>query len=623
MNGREVLMGTSPLDVQNLPGTDSPAQRKQIVNDFSIQIATVNGSGSQSANSILLRSIFNMGVPVSGKNLFPSNIAGLPTWYFIRASRDGWVARKSDVDLLIAMNLETVHDDIHKLPAGAAAIFDEAFNIAEHRPDLTYYPVPFDRLVAATGAEMKIRKLIKNMVYVGVAAQLLSIDLKGLEDVVRKQFAKKAAVADLNWNAVQLGFDYAASTLTKQDPLVVEPMNATQGKIIIDGNSATAMGAMFAGVTVAAWYPITPSTSIIEELIKYMKKYRIEQDGKASFAIVQAEDELAAIGMVLGAGWAGARSMTATAGPGISLMAEFAGLGYFAEIPGVIFDVQRTGPSTGLPTRTAQGDIRFISGLSHGDTKQVLLFPGSVRECYDFAMEAFDLAEYLQTPIFVLSDLDLGMNNWMSEPFDYPEKPMNRGKVLSAKHLEELGGFLRYKDIDGDAITYRTLPGTDHPGAAYFTRGSGKNEKAQYTERPEDYENNMRRLARKFETAKTLVPKPVFEGADNCKIGIIAYGSSHPAVMESRDQLQRELQIATDYLRVRAYPFTPEIGEFIAGREIVYVVEQNRDGQLLNLMKVDLDPVHATKLHSVTYFGGLPIDARTVTNAIASHARSN
>lgn len=616
-------MGTSHPEVQSLPEADSPVRPKRVVNDFSIQVATVNGSGSQSANSILLRSIFDMGVPVSGKNLFPSNIAGLPTWYFIRASRDGWVARKSDVDLLIAMNPETVHEDIQKLPANAAVIFDEVFNITERRSDLTYYPVPFDRLVAATGAEMKVRKLIKNMVYVGVAAQLLSIDLKGLESMVRKQFAKKAAVADLNWNAVQLGFDYAASTLTKLDPFVVERMNATDGKIIIDGNSATAMGAMFAGVTVVAWYPITPSTSIVEELIKYMKKYRVEPDGKASFAIVQAEDELAAIGMVLGAGWAGARSMTATAGPGISLMAEFAGLGYFAEIPGVIFDVQRTGPSTGLPTRTAQGDIRFISGLSHGDTKQVLLFPGSVKECYEFAMQAFDLAEYLQTPIFVLSDLDLGMNNWMSEPFEYPEKPLNRGKVLSAKQLEELGGFLRYKDVDGDAITYRTLPGTDHPGAAYFTRGSGKNEKAQYTERPEDYENNMRRLARKFETAKTLVPKPVVESAGRCKIGIIAYGSSHPAVMEGRDQLQRESQIDTDYLRVRAYPFTPEVGEFIAGHEIIYVVEQNRDGQLLNLMKIDLDPVHAPKLHSITYFGGLPIDARTVANAIAAHVRSN
>jgi 2-oxoglutarate ferredoxin oxidoreductase subunit alpha len=593
------------------------------VNDFSIQIATVNGSGSQSANSILLRSIFNMGVPVSGKNLFPSNIAGMPTWFVIRVNRHGWVARKNEIDLLIAINLESVEEDIRTLPTGGSVIYDEAFNLTDLRSDLTYYPVPFDRLVAATGAEMKVRKLIKNMVYVGVAAQLLSIDLKGLESIVRKQFSKKTAVADLNWNAVQLGFDYAASTLTKQDPLVVEPMNATQGKIIIDGNAAAAMGALFAGVTVVGWYPITPSTSIVEDLIKYLKQYRVEKDGKASFAVVQAEDELAAIGMVLGAGWAGARSMTATSGPGISLMAEFAGLGYFAEIPGVIFDVQRTGPSTGLPTRTAQGDIRSIAGLSHGDTKHVLLLPGSVKECFEFGIQAFDLAEQLQTPIFVLLDLDLGMNNWMSEPFVYPEKPINRGKVLNAKQLEELGGFSRYKDVDGDGIAYRTIPGTDHPSAAYFTRGTGKNEKALYSERPEVYQDNMERLVRKFETAKTLVPKPILDGSGKQKIGIIAYGTSDCAVLESRDQLERESKIATDYLRVRAYPFTQEVDEFVARHETVYVVEQNRDGQLLNLLKIDLDPAYATKLHSITHYNGLPIDARSVTKAIASHEGAN
>ncbi len=616
-------MATSNLEVQSLPTADSPIHPKKVVNDFSIQVATVNGSGSQSANNILLRSIFNMGVPVSGKNLFPSNIAGLPTWFVIRVSRDGWVARKNDIDLLIAMNLETVQEDVRNLPTGGSVIFDEAFNLADRRSDLTYYPVPFDRLVAATGAEMKVRKLIKNMVYVGVAAQLLSIDVKGLENIVRKQFGKKAAVADVNWKAVQLGFDYAASTLTKQDPLVVEPMTATHGKIIIDGNSAAAMGAMFAGVTVVGWYPITPSTSIVEDLIKYMKQYRVEKDGKASFAIVQAEDELAAIGMVLGAGWAGARAMTATSGPGISLMAEFAGLGYFAEIPGVIFDVQRTGPSTGLPTRTAQGDIQCLAGLSHGDTKHVLLIPGSVKECFELGMQAFDLAEYLQTPIFVLSDTDLGMNNWMSEPFEYPEKPINRGKVLNAKQLEELGGFARYKDVDGDGITYRTLPGTDHPAAAYFTRGTGKNDKALYSERPEDYQRNMERLVRKFETAKTLVPKPILNGTGKQKLGIIAFGTSDCAVLESRDQLERELKLATDYLRVRAYPFTPEVDEFVARHETVYVVEQNRDGQLLNLLKVDLDPTHVTKLQSITHYNGLPIDARSVTNAIASHEGAN
>ena len=612
-------MVTSDLVVQSQPSTGSPVRSKKIANDFSIQVATVNGSGSQSANSILLRSIFSMGIPVSGKNLFPSNIAGLPTWFTIRVSSQGWVARKTNIDVLIAMNSETVHEDVYSLQAGAAVIFDEALKLEERRSDLTYYAVPFDRLVVATGAEAKLRKLIKNMVYVGVAAQLLSIDLTCVESVVRKQFAKKVKAAELNWNAVQLGYEYAASTLTKEDPYLVEPMSATKGKIIIDGNAAAAMGAMFAGVTVVSWYPITPSSSVVEQLIGYMKRYRIEKDGKANFAIVQAEDELAAIGMVLGAGWAGARAMTASSGPGISLMAEFAGLGYFAEIPGVIFDIQRTGPSTGLPTRTSQGDITFVAGLSHGDTKQILLLPGTVKECFDFAIQAFDLAEGLQTPIFVLSDLDLGMNNWMSEPFEYPEKPISRGKVLDVKQLEELGGFARYKDVDGDGITYRTLPGTAHSSAAYFTRGSGKNQKAQYTERPEDYEYNMVRLVRKFETAKTMLPTPVLEGTGKEKIGIIAFGSSHWAVIESRDQLQRESHIATDYLRVRAYPFTQEVDEFVARHESVYVVEQNRDGQLLNLLKVDLDSAHVVKLHSITHFNGLPLDARTVTKAIASH----
>jgi 2-oxoglutarate ferredoxin oxidoreductase subunit alpha len=456
------------------------------------------------------------------------------------------------------------------------------------------------------------------MVYVGVAAQLLSIDMEKVEETVRKQFAKKVKAAELNLNAVRVGFDYAASTLTKQDSFVVAPMNGTEGKIIIDGNAAAAMGAMFAGVTVVPWYPITPSSSVVENLIDLMKRYRVEEDGKASFAIVQAEDELAAIGMVLGAGWAGARAMTASSGPGISLMAEFAGLGYYAEIPGVIFDVQRTGPSTGLPTRTSQADLTFVAGLSHGDTKHVILLPGSVKECYEFAMAAFDLAEQLQTPVFVLSDLDLGMNNWMSEPFDYPEKPLQRGKVLDAQQLTELGGFGRYKDVDGDGIPYRTLPGTDHPAAAYFTRGSGHNEKALYSERPEDYENNMLRLAHKFETARTMVPKPTLEGTGQEKIGIIAFGTSHFAVVESRDQLTRENEIATDYLRVRAYPFTQEIRDFIAKHDRVYVVEQNRDAQMFNLLKLDIEPVDVVRLRSVLHFNGLPIDARSITSAIVS-----
>ena len=609
-------MTSSQLVAQDQATSKSAGNAKRVVNDFSIQVGTVNGSGSQSANSVLLRSIFRMGIPVSGKNLFPSNIAGLPTWYTIRASKRGWVARKPEIDFLIAMNPETAKEDVMSLGAGAAVVYDESLKLNELRNDLTFYSVPFDQLTVATGAEAKLRKLIKNMVYVGVAAQLLSIDMEKVEESVRRQFAKKVKAAELNLNAVRVGFDYAASALTKQDPFVVEAMNETEGKIIIDGNSAAAMGAMFAGVTVVSWYPITPSSSVVENLIDLLKKYRVEQDGKASFAIVQAEDELAAIGMVIGAGWAGARSMTASSGPGISLMAEFAGLGYYAEIPGVIFDIQRTGPSTGLPTRTSQADLTFVAGLSHGDTKHVILLPASVNECFQFGIECFDLAEQLQTPVFLLSDLDLGMNNWMSEPFEYPEKPIARGKVLSAEQLEQAGGFARYKDVDGDGIPYRTLPGTDHPLAAYFTRGSGHNERALYSERPDDYENNMLRLSRKFDTARTLVPKPILEGNGHEKVGIIAFGTSHWAVQESRDQLERENEIATDYLRVRAYPFTREVLDFVATHDRVYVVEQNRDAQMLNLLKIDGDPKYAIKLRSVLHFNGLPIDARSITSAI-------
>ena len=391
-------------------------------------------------------------------------------------------------------------------------------------------------------------------------------------------------------------------------------MHATEGKIIIDGNAAAALGCMFAGVTVVTWYPITPSSSLVETLIDYMKKYRVEPDGKATFAIVQAEDELAAVGMVLGAGWAGARSMTSTSGPGISLMAEFAGLGYFAEIPGVIFDIQRVGPSTGMPTRTAQADLLSIAFLSHGDTKHVILLPGSVGECFEFAQAAFDLAEHLQTPVFVLSDLDIGMNNWMSEPFAYPDKPIRRGKVLSAADLEQRNGFARYKDVDGDGIGYRTLPGTMHPQAAYFTRGSGHNEKAQYTERPDEYQSVMERLNRKFETARTLVPKPVVVQTGKSKIGLIAFGSSDFAVIESRDQLKKEYGVETDYLRIRAYPFSREVHEFVASHERVYVIEQNRDAQMLSLLKLDLAAKEITRLRSIRHFNGLPMDARSVTD---------
>jgi 2-oxoglutarate/2-oxoacid ferredoxin oxidoreductase subunit alpha len=594
------------------------AARQRVVNDFSINVATVNGSGSQSANSVLLKSIFGMGVPVSGKNLFPSNIAGLPTWYTIRASKDGYVARKRDTEILVALNPETAKDDILSLPAGAAAIYEESFNLRQYRDDVACYPVPFDKITASICPEAKLRKLVRNMVFVGVLAQLLGIDLEVVEKGVRKQFAKKQKVFDLNFGAIKAGWEFATEKLVKHDPYVIERMNETKDKIIIDGNAACGMGAVFAGVTVVAWYPITPSTSLIEATADLLKKYRVTAEGKATFAVVQSEDELAAIGMVLGAGWAGARSMTSTSGPGISLMSEFTGLGYYAEIPGVIFDVQRSGPATGMPTRTQQADLLSTAFLSHGDTKHVMLLPGSVKECFEFSGEAFDLAERLQTPVFVMTDLDLGMNNWMSDQFQYPEKPLDRGKVLSKEDLDKLGSFARYKDVDGDAIGWRTLPGTMHPKAAYFTRGSGHNSSAGYTEKPDEYQEVVDRLARKFETARTLVPAPQIVKNGTSKIGFIAFGSSDFSVRESLDQIKNEYKTDVDYLRIRAYPFAHEIHDFVASHERVYVIEQNRDAQMESLLKLDLPADQVVKLRSILYYGGLPLDARSITEEFAT-----
>ncbi|HZR66291.1 MAG TPA: 2-oxoacid:acceptor oxidoreductase subunit alpha [Terriglobales bacterium] len=599
---------------------DAAGQRRRapVVNDMSIQVATANGSGSQSSNTVLLRSIFQMGVPVSGKNLFPSNIAGLPTWYTIRANKDGYVARKKEIDFLVAMNPETARDDVMSVPAGAAVLYDEPLKLSSLRNDLIFYSVPFDKLVAPVCPEAKLRKLVKNMIYVGVVAKLLDLDMAEVEKALRKQFAKKVKAANLNFAAAQAGYDYAASSLTKQDPFRIQRMDKNQGKIIIDGNTASALGCVFAGCTVLSWYPITPSSSLAENLIEYFKRFRIGADGKATFAVVQAEDELAAIGMVVGAGWAGARAMTTTSGPGISLMSEFAGLSYYAEIPGVIWDIQRVGPSTGLPTRTSQGDILSTAFLSHGDTKHIMLFPASPHECFEMAMDAFNLAEKYQTLVFVMSDLDLGMNNWMSDPFPYPEKPIERGKVLTADDLKKLGSFSRYKDVEGDGIGYRTLPGTDHPAAAYFTRGSGHNERALYSEKPEDYENNMERLRRKFEHARSFVPAPILEKAPNAEIGVIAFGTSHWAMIECRDQLRNEHKIAIDYLRIRAYPFASEVADFVRAHKRVYVVEQNRDAQLFSLLKLDLESELVPRLRSVARLDGLPIDARSITDEISA-----
>ena len=585
------------------------------INDLTIHVATVNGSGSQSSNNVLMRSIFQMGIPVSGKNMFPSNIAGLPTWFTIRANKDGWIARKREVDILVAMNAATARDDVDALEPGSVCIYDEPLKCDALRSDLLFYGIPFAKLAAEVTDDSRLKKLLANMIYVGVVAHLIGIEREEIVTAVGKQFKGKQKAIDLNVSAVDKGLEYASANLERQSRWRVERMDATRGKIIIDGNAAAAIGSMFGGVTVVTWYPITPSSSLCESLIDYMKRFRV-RDGKATFAIVQAEDELAAVGMVLGAGWAGARSMTATAGPGISLMSEFAGLGYFAEIPGVIWDIQRVGPSTGLPTRTAQGDILSVSLLSHGDTQHVALIPGSVEECFELAIDALDLAESLQTPVFVLSDLDLGMNNWMSEPFRYPERPFRRGKVLTKERLEELAGkWGRYDDVDGDGIPWRTLPGTEHAMASYFTRGSGHDAQARYSERPEDYKDTVDRLRKKYETARDQVPAPVVTRRDGAKIAFIAYGTSDFALEESRHQLRSEAGIETSYMRLRALPLPRELTSFVAAHERVYVVEQNRDGQMADLIRLEVGEEQG-RIRKILHYDGLPIHARFVTEAV-------
>jgi 2-oxoglutarate ferredoxin oxidoreductase subunit alpha len=548
--------------------------------------------------------------------MFPSNIAGLPTWYTIRANARGYISRKKEIDFLVAMNAETGKDDVMSLEPGRAVLYDEPMKLNALRSDLIFYPVPFDKIVSEVCPDAKLRRLVRNMIYDGVLSQLMGIELGEMEKALAKQLGKKPKAMALNMAALEAGKKYAADHLQQLDSYRVQRLNKTEGQVLVEGNAAAAMGCMFAGVTVVAWYPITPSSSLPETLIGYMRKYRMDKEtGKATFAIVQAEDEIAALGMVIGAGWAGARAMTSTSGPGISLMGEFAGLAYYAELPAVVFDIQRVGPSTGLPTRTAQGDLLSTAVNSHGDTRHVMLLPASVAECYEMAMQAFDLSERLQTIIYVMSDLDLGMNTWMAEPFEYPDAPIDRGKVLTEAKVRELGAsWGRYKDIDADGIPWRSVPGSGGP--PFFTRGSGHNEQALYTERPDDYVNNMDRLARKFDTARTLVPAPVVDVEPDHKIGIIAFGSSHWAVEEARDQLREETGIKTSYLRLRAYPFTPDIDDFIRSHDRVYVVEQNRDGQMRSLLLMDGEAQYATRIRSVLHYNGLPIDARSITDEI-------
>jgi len=590
----------------------------QLINDLTIQAATVNGSGSQTANLILTRAIFHMGIPVAPKNVFPSNIEGLPTWYQLRVTPQGHMARADQVDILVAFNVATWHQDLKTVRPGGVVVHEEAFSTADVRTDLTYYPVPFSKLAKSKITSDTLRKQLANMIYVGVVAGLLGIPWEALDHAVKRQFLSKPKAVPVNLEAIKVGFDYWQDNFSKKDPYRLEAMSgAVDGKVLVEGNQAAAMGALMGGATVVAWYPITPSSSLCENLIAYSDRFRTDpKTGEKRIAVVQAEDELAAVGMAIGAGWAGARAMTSTSGPGISLMAEFAGLGYYAEVPVVIFDIQRIGPSTGLPTRTSQADVGFAYTLSHGDTKHLVLLPGTVEECYEFGRDAFDYADRFQTPVFVLSDLDLGMNLWMTPEFKYPDKPFDRGKVLSKADLERLAGeWGRYRDVDGDGVPYRTLPGTDHPAAGYFTRGSGHDEHARYTESAEAYAANMDRLARKFETARTALPAPVIDESAGSPIGLIAFGSTHAAVVEARLALAGAGR-PVDYLRVRALPLSPQVVDFVSRHERVYVVEQNRDGQVFDLIRLALPAELVDRLRSIRHYDGQPIPADAITEPL-------
>lgn len=605
-----------------LPAAAQGAER-EVVNDFSIHVATVNGSGSQTSNSVLLRALFYMGIPVSGKNLFPSNIAGLPTWFTIRASHQGYVGRDADIDVLVCMNPQTVQEDVRTARSGVTVIYDEPLAADRHREDLRFVPVPFGKLVAECCPNTKLRKLVVNMVYVGVLAELYGIEDAAIEQALDRQFAGKVKAVPVNRDAIAAGRAYAREHIAKLDAYRFERMDANGDKFLVEGNVASGLGAVYGGCSVLTWYPITPSSSLGEAMIEYFHKLRHDPDtGKATYGVVQAEDELAAVGMAIGAGWAGCRAMTCTSGPGISLMAEFVGFAYFAEVPVVIVDVQRLGPSTGLPTRTSQGDISFVHTLSHGDTRHVCLLPSSVEECFEFGWRAFDLAERLQAPVFVMSDLDLGMNTWMCEPFAYPDVPMDRGKLVTAEDLQALGDrFRRYGDEDGTGVCPRPLPSTRHPAAGILVRGSGHNAAAVYTEKPEDYLYILDRLRRKYAHAATLVPPPVVDLRPGARVGIVAYGSTHATVAEARDALAGE-GVETSYLLLKALPFTPDLQAFVAAHDRVYVVEQNVDGQMHDLVRLDIPAGHVGRLRSVCWSGGLPIHAGFVAEKILHAERA-
>lgn len=593
----------------------------EVVNDFSIVVATVNGTGSQTANTAIIRALFQMGLPVSGKNLFPSNISGLPTWYTIRVSEKGYTARRDTSEVLVAFNENTWQEDVSNLPAGGVCVYNQDIkNFAETRTDIVYYGLPVRALVKQTEVPANLRDYVATMAYVGALIHLLGLEYDEIRNAIVRHFGGKEKPIALNMKMIDLALAHAQEKMPVQHPYRVERRDMTGGLMLLDGNTAGGIGAVMGGATVLAWYPITPATSFADGMTEWFPRLRNDDEGKPTYAIVQAEDELAAIGMVIGAGWAGARAVTSTSGPGISLMAEFVGLAYYAEIPAVIWDIQRMGPSTGLPTRVSQGDVLPAYTLSHGDSKHVVLFPGSIVECFDFGKIAFDLAEQLQTPVLVLSDLDLGMNQWMSEPFTYPTEPLQRGKVLSAEDLDKLineqGRWGRYQDVDGDGIGWRTLPGNPHPKAAYFARGTGHNEWAVYSERSDDWEHNMARLTRKHATARTLVPAPIVVEDEGATVAFISLGTNDAAIKEAQDMLRAD-GIATSYMRVRALPLSAEVKAFAEKYERVYVVEMNTDAQLCQILRMDY-PELAAKFRPLNYCNGLPLSARWIVNAFKS-----
>lgn len=589
----------------------------KVINDFSIIVGTKNGSGSSTANNTILRAIFKMGIPVSGKNLFPSNIQGLPTWYTIRANKDGFIARREENEIVVAMNPDSFARDLASVAPGGAFFYADDIKQPITRADIAVYPMPVKQIVRGDQSiPSDFRDLVGNMVYVGILAQMIGIDLDKIQAALNFHFKGKQKPIDMNLNTVRAGAEWAKANLEKKDPFQLEPMDKTDGLIMADGNTAAAVGSIFGGVQFAAWYPITPASSLAESLNDYFPLLRKREDGKHTYAVLQAEDELAAIGMAIGAGWSGLRSMTSTSGPGLSLMTEFAGLAYYAEIPVVVWDVQRIGPSTGLPTRTSQADLTFVNSMGHGDTQSVILLPGSIDECFEFGWRAFDIAEQLQAPIFVLSDLDMGMNQWMSKPFQYPDAPMQRGKVLWDKDIEELkGNWGRYLDKDGDGIPYRTVPGNKHPMSSYFTRGTGHDENARYTEDSSVWLRNMDRLKKKYETARKYVPAPISYTKPGATIGVMGYGSTEAAILEAVHQLETEHGIKADFLRVRALPFTQEVTDFVEKYDQILVVEQNRDGQLKQLLTIEY-PDQAANFKSVAFGDGMPASARWVREGI-------